>query len=482
MKKFFSKLLNTLPKRLFAATLVALAIALPAATMAADAVAIEGSLGVANVTRGDTQYAHSVSASYDQVVKLQVYYHNRELPDSGKIAQNLRVKINIPTTPGQVQKASTTISADNSNTVTDTATINLDRADAHLQYIPGSAVWKHNIGTNSNINIVETNVSDNIVYSDQGLVLENEKPCYNFAATVTVLARVMVPGVSIDKFVEHADQTNAWATSDTANPGDTLKYKIAYKNTGNSVQNQVVLRDNLPPKMTLVPGTTYLYDASHPTGVLVQDTVTQGGVNAGNFGAGAVAYIVFQVKVPAADQLACGVTEFRNVGVVRPANMNEYYNTAITTVNKVCNQNSPQVSCDLLDVAVGQNRTVKVTDFKYTATNGATFKDVQLSWGDNAPVLTTNNVVGQTHQYAADGNYVVSAVAHFTVDGKDVTANGASCSKTVSFNTTVPPTTPTTPTSLVNTGPGEVVGIFAGISAFGALAYRTLLSRRLARQ
>lgn len=47
-----------------------------------------------------------------------------------------------------------------------------------------------------------------------------------------------------------------------------------------------------------------------------------------------------------------------------------------------------------------------------------------------------------------------------------------------------PPTTPpqTPPTTLVNTGPGDVIGIFSAVSVAGALGYRIYLSRRLARQ
>jgi uncharacterized repeat protein (TIGR01451 family) len=340
MKKSVFRAIAKLPKRVAAAALIALAVAFPAASFAATTVTIEGSLGVANVTAGDTNYAQSVNATYDQVVKLQVYYHNRENPDSGLIANNLRVKIAMPTAAGKTQTATATISADNSNTVTDSATVNLDRADATLDYIPGSAVWRHNIGTNDNVQMVDTKISDAVVTSSQGLVLENEKPCYNFAATVTVLARVHIPGVFITKQVEKLGESNKWATQNTANPGDTLKYLITYKNTGNTVENQVVIRDNLPPKMTLVPGTTYLADASHPQGVKVSDTVTQGGINAGNFGAGAAAYVTFEVKVPDASQLACGETKFTNVGVVRPQGMDEFYNTAITTVTKQC-QNTP---------------------------------------------------------------------------------------------------------------------------------------------
>lgn len=48
-----------------------------------------------------------------------------------------------------------------------------------------------------------------------------------------------------------------------------------------------------------------------------------------------------------------------------------------------------------------------------------------------------------------------------------------------------PPSTPpaqTPPTTLVNTGPGDVIGIFSAVTIAGALGYRLYLSRRLARQ
>lgn len=52
--------------------------------------------------------------------------------------------------------------------------------------------------------------------------------------------------------------------------------------------------------------------------------------------------------------------------------------------------------------------------------------------------------------------------------------------KTPPTTTTTTPTS--TPTTLVNTGPGDVIGAFAAVSAAGALGYRVYLSRRLARQ
>jgi len=477
--KLFSHMFNSLRKRMVAAGILALAVFLPVAASAAATVQIEGTIGVANVTNGDTNYQSSVNATYDQVVKVEVYYHNRENPDSGKIAQNLRVKIDMPTTAGKTQVINETTSADNSNTVTASATVNLDRPDASLQYIPGSAVWRHNTGTNTNIQMVDTKISDAIVTGGQGLVLENEKPCYNFAATVTVLARVMVPGVKIIKQVEGVTQSNAWTTHNSANPGDTLKYMITYQNTGNTTQNNVVIRDNLPPQMQLVPNTTVVYTTATPNGSADKsNNITGGGLDIGSYLPSAGAYVVFEVKVPDASALTCGQTQFTNVGVAHPQGMNEYYNTAITDVNKTCTPpKTPTYACDAFHVtADNASRTVKVDKFQFTASDNSKLDSVKLSWGDSSNPLVTNNLVGQTHQYGKDGTYNIT-LSDFKVKGKTVEVSG-NCSQSVTFTST-PPTTP--PTTLVNTGPGQVVGLFAVATIAGAFAHRLFLSRKLAR-
>lgn len=474
--KRLTRLFNTLPKRLAAVAAVAFAaIALPVASIAATDVKLEGSLGVANVTAGDTKYSQSVNATYDQVVKLQVYYHNTELPDSGKVADNVRVKINIPSAAGQTQNVSATIKGDNTNTINSAVTVNLDRSDAYLQYIPGSAVWKYNSGSRENPTYTEKSVSDEIVYGGSGLVLEDEKPCYEYASTVTVLARVMVPGVTIDKTVRVLDSGAKFGVSNTANPGDTLEYRIAYQNTGNTVQNKVVIRDSLPTGLTLVPGTTQLANAANGGQYVTynSDNITNGGIVIGNYGAGANAYIKFQVKIPSANALSCGVTEYRNVGVVHPEGMNEYFNTALTTVNKECAE-TPAYTCDAFTLTKGDNRTVKAKVDQYTATNGASLKTITYNFGDGSEPFTTNDFNRTVdHSYAKDGTYSVTTKLLFSVDGQDKVVESGNCADTVNFTSTPP--------ELPKTGPGAVIGLFAGVTILGALAHRLFLSRRFAR-
>jgi len=490
VRRFRVSSVNTFPKRLSAAAIIALAIVIPVASFAAETVTIEGTMGVANVTAGNTQYKKTVNASNDQVVKYQVYYHNREASISNKIAQNLNVKINLPTTAGKTQQATATIKADNSNAVTDSTTVNLDRADAYLQYIPGSVVWRHNISTNNAPKYVETKLSDAVVTSSQGATLENAKPCCNSTATVTVLARVRLPVVQVLKQVRVDAAGTTYSTANTANPGDTLQYRIVYTNIGDTTHRNVVIRDELPKNVALVPKSTYIFNQTYPNGTPVgTDGITAGGIDIGSYGPGANAYVAFKTKLPVATKLACGENVIKNIGFVVPKGMNNYYGSATTTVTKTCaaaTSKAPVYSCDSFDFTQGENRTISISKFDKTATNGATFKNAVITWDDNTASLTTDAPVGKTHKFAKDGTYTVAVTAHFIVNGKDVTAPSEKCSKAVTF--TAAPAAPTPPATttpqpqgeaIPNTGPGSVIGLFGAATLLGVFAHRMFLARRL---
>lgn len=166
------------------------------------------------------------------------------------------------------------------------------------------------------------------------------------------------------------------------------------------------------------------------------------------------------------------------------------YSALVTMVVVVhMDQTPPPVaaySCDAFNITADVNRTVKVSEFKTSTSNGAVFKNGTVNWGDNSATVTDSNLIGKTHQYAKDGTYTISATANFTVNGQTVSDSGPECAKQVTFKsetppTVVPPTTTTPgkgPTTLVNTGPGQVAGIFAAVTAAGAVAYRWMLTRR----
>jgi hypothetical protein len=291
--------------------------------------------------------------------------------------------------------------------------------------------------------------------------------------------------------VKNLTQNGSYSSSISATCNDEVEYSMQLSNTQYGALNNVTLKATLPSNggqstatattdlggtsgtsdsvsvslgsgdtQTLEDGTTVLYNGSGSAIETLPDSVTTGGVNIGTLDGSTTEYVNFKVKV----------------GCPAPTPV------------------APVYTCNELSITPEDNNTVKISNFGTTAQNGATFTNAVINWGDNSTNTTTANVIGQTHEYAANGSYTVSATAHFNVNGQDETAGGVNCEKVVTFSSTTPPTvtppatttptpvSPTTPTTLVNTGAGSVIGIFAAASAAGAVAYRWILGRRLSRQ
>ena len=89
--------------------------------------------------------------------------------------------------------------------------------------------------------------------------------------------------------------------------GDTVEYKITYKNTSDSLEKDIMIFDKLGSNQTYVKGSTKLYNSNHKDGVsLESDGLTTGdGINIGDYKAGAAAVVTFQVKMKD-DNLGCG--------------------------------------------------------------------------------------------------------------------------------------------------------------------------------
>ena len=332
-----------LKAKMFALVAATLALVIvPIASNAAQNVTLESSLNVANVTNGDTKYVNSVNAKVDDVVKVELYIHNTQLPDSGLVANNVKASIVIPKTAGKVQNLTSTVSSDNSNTVTGNASVNLSLATASLQYIPGSATWTHNTGTNTNINYVTTAIGDGVV--NGGEVLGNQNPCFNFESYVTVQVRVMASVVGLTKTVKVVGSTSPYAATNTAKLGDQLEYAIVIKNYGNTVLHNVVVGDNLPPYETYVPGSTILVDSNtSATGKVLVDGITTGGVYVDDMAVGSSETIYLKTNL--SKTIPCGPHALQNVGIVKADGVTQVYNVATTNVAGIaCTPVKPPVT------------------------------------------------------------------------------------------------------------------------------------------
>lgn len=430
-------------------------------------VPIDSDTAVMNVTSGDNRYHNTVTAAVDEVVKVETWYHNTEDDDSGKIARDVNVRINIPTKTSTSHTVTGTVGGTNTNIISEIAVVNTP-SNAALQYIPGTAYRRYNAGTNANPNIVTVRIPDSVVSG--GYTVGDVQPCWNFQETITVQARVIRPTLSITKQVR-VTGTETWQYSNTADPGDSLDYKIIFKNEGNTTLNNVIIRDNLPPLISYINGTTKVYTPSKPNGYNVPDGVTGAGVNVGNYAPGSFAILRFSATLP---QSVGSNTDavFRNIAVVRADGLGEYYNEAVTTVR-------------YRSAAVTQLRIVKFNDANANRIQDS--GEARLSgWsfrvsGPNGYVttLTTGSDGIYTLTNISPGRYVVTEILR---DGWENTT-GLSIERDVNTDPATqtfrygnrainrPPVTPpnTTPPGggerLPSTGPVETAGM-----AFGSLS------------
>jgi len=291
--------------------------------------------------------------------------------------------------------------------------------------------------------------------------------------------------------IANLTQKTGYANPASANACDELEYSVKLHNSGYSSVTNVVVSATLPS--TSGTSNTSNLTATYQGGV-VPSTSASATVNLSS--AQTVSYEsgsteLFDGNGNVIKNLSDGVIGSGiNVGTL-PGSTTEFVNFK-AKVSCPTPPPAPVYTCNDLELTAESNRTVKISTFTTSATNGAVFNDAVVTWGDNSNALTSANPVGQTHQYAADGTYVVSATAHFTVNGQDVTATGPQCQKQVTFSSTTPPqvtpppatppATPAAPTALVNTGPGSVIGLFGAATAAGTFLYRRMLSRRLSRQ
>lgn len=123
--------------------------------------------------------------------------------------------------------------------------------------------------------------------------------CDRYSGYITYRFKAMQPNFTFAKDVRLAG-TKTWQDKLSSTPGATVEYRLTYKNTGDTVQNNVILKDILPSGLTYVPGSTKLYTTATPSGKVLTDEISQGGMNIGAYNPGGGAFLTFSAKVDGA--------------------------------------------------------------------------------------------------------------------------------------------------------------------------------------
>lgn len=287
------------------------------------------------------------------------------------------------------------------------------------------------------------------------------------AAAMVTPVLAWAPKGTIVKTVQDLTTNSAVASSDGSNgtltvmPGDTLRYTVIVSNIGEPRDDHhddmafTEMTDSLPSGVELI---------SNPSEHQIKEDM-------GTIVPGANVTKQYEVKVT--DQTDGDTISNEACFTGDSTQKDSPQHGCATVVVKV---KTPSYACTVLTVTKGDNRTVSISNFQQTAANGAVFKDAVIDWGDNSTPLTTASADKQTHQYAADGTYEITATAHFTVNGHDKTATSTSCAATVSFTTTPP----STPPELPNTGAGDFIIPAVVASITGYVLYLLNARRRAA--
>ncbi|MBP6038209.1 MAG: DUF11 domain-containing protein [Candidatus Saccharimonas sp.] len=408
---------------------------------------------VRNLT-DNTQYGDNTSLIPGKEYEVRAYYHNNASTSLNDAAHNyagiatgafMRTEMPATVAAGANARITSYVGATNAK--------HLDAAGTNL----GNQVWDEAFGKNSTNAAIALNyiagsakVSSNGAVNGQSLAdsifttgaplgysaLDGKIPgCLQYSGYVTYRFKVNQPNFTVSKMVR-AENATDYSETITAKAGDTVVYRIEYKNTGTTTQNNVVIRDQLPAGMTYVPGSTYLA-SSASNGQYVQqtaETVTQQGINIGNYLPGGNAFVKFSAKVTSQDKLACGMNTLTNTGAADTANGSKS-DTAVVTVNKTCTTPTPVYTCDSLTVD-----KISRTEFKFTVAktveNATYIKTVFVIKNAAGTVVATVDDADGVYNYTQTnpGTYTVAATIHVTVSGVAKTATSTACAKTFTVN------------------------------------------------
>ena len=247
---------------------------------------------------------------------VRMYVHNNAASNLNLTAKDVKAYVVLPTTTGTEITVSGKITSSNADPVSvwDETTFKSKNGEKfNLAYVDGTAKYYNNAGTFKLGTSVFTNSGQLLGYSKMD---GNIPGCIQYSGYLTFHVKAQFaakPALEIQKEVKLLG-TDTWSEQIKAKAGDTVRYRIQVKNTGNTQLQNVHVFDVLPKGLTYVKGSTTVANATNPKGIAVSDNVvTDNGINIGTYGAGANAWIYFNATVDKSVSEECGNTILRNI-------------------------------------------------------------------------------------------------------------------------------------------------------------------------
>ena len=254
---------------------------------------------------------------------VRMYVHNNAAGNLKLVAEDVTAFVNLPTDTATSIEVSGKIYSKNAKpqTVYDSTTfVSKNGEKFNLAYVKGTAKYYNTKeGTLRTFNL---DTANNDLFTKTGVKLGYDQMdgkipgCNQYSGYLTFHVKAQFaeqPNLEITKEVKILG-TDTWSEKVTAKSGDTVRYRIHVKNTGNSVLKNVVVRDILPTGLTYVKGSTTIVNNAHKQGVTLSDgIVTDKGINLGDYAAGAGAWLYFNATVDKGVSEKCNPSTLRNI-------------------------------------------------------------------------------------------------------------------------------------------------------------------------
>lgn len=262
--------------------------------------------------------ANEINVEDGKTYIVRAYVHNNNPNGYKGVAKDTKVAFNVPATTSKSVEVNGFITSSNAtpSEYEDQVVFKSD-IPFHLEYVYGSALLE-----NKGIGKIGLTISDDIVRAKDGGTLigydslNGEIPgCYGFDNFVTIHVKVVYDyDFTVEKQVRVVgaeDQT--WKDAVDAKIGDKVEFLIQYKNTSDVPQTGVTIKDTLPSNLRFVPGSIYLKNATLKSYSRTDgDSLIANGLNIGNYGPGANAYIKFDAEVVDTGNLGPGTNAIIN--------------------------------------------------------------------------------------------------------------------------------------------------------------------------
>ncbi len=325
-----------------------------------------------------------------------------------------------------------------------------------------------------------------------------------------VTGNSLKPNYSIDKQVQVVPN-GTFSHNITVPTNTQVQYRILVKSTGQVPVENINFKDVLPANVTYVPNTFTVKGAHFSAAEANQFFST--GINIASIPKGEYLTYVFNVIVgPNETATTCTTRSLPNTAYISSPVLPTLNSTAV--VNKTCPTPPPVVStltCVNLVTTPGSSDTIGNTTYTLNATASVANAKITSYVFDLLPnksvTVNTNANTAQIAYVFAPGSYNVKVTVNGTDNnGKAISSTTAACAKTITatakplcYDTNgnvypagspqcatpvtpgVPPTTPagTAPKNLVNTGPGSIIGLFAGTTILGTAIHHFIIKKKL---